>query len=149
MNWPSSPVRPAPEFPHLPLPRKRLSGTGWVLLPGKSPEGEIEDNLRWMLRACEAIACAADPHLVPITIAQQRADHRASASKRLLGRTPAHRIGCCARPQLSIGDLHGALESQARGALAVSGTVLTDLLRHRLPTVVIYRDPGGLEGALG
>ena len=39
---------------------------------------------------------------------------------------------------LSIGDLEGDL-SRARTALAVSGTILTELAHHRVPTVVLYR----------
>jgi lipid A disaccharide synthetase len=48
---------------------------------------------------------------------------------------------------LEVGDLHATL-SRARSALAASGTVLTDLLHHRLPTVVIYAVRGGLRSRL-
>ena len=40
--------------------------------------------------------------------------------------------------RVAIGDLHENL-AQARAAFAVSGTVLTDVLHHRLPAVVVYR----------
>lgn len=42
------------------------------------------------------------------------------------------------RIRLEIGDLHGSLRG-ARAAVSVSGTILLDLLHHRLPTVVVYR----------
>ena len=40
--------------------------------------------------------------------------------------------------RVEIGDLHGSLRG-ARAAFSVSGTILLDLLHHRLPTVVVYR----------
>ena len=46
--------------------------------------------------------------------------------------------------RLVVGELHAHL-ADARAALAVSGTILTDLLHHRLPTVVIYRVGKRLE----
>ena len=46
--------------------------------------------------------------------------------------------------RLETGDLHGSLRS-ARSALSVSGTILIDLLHHRLPAVVIYRVKGRFE----
>ncbi len=52
------------------------------------------------------------------------------------GRPPARAPAAWARAQT--GDLHGAL-ARARLALSVSGTVLLDLLHHRLPAIVVYR----------
>jgi lipid A disaccharide synthetase len=49
--------------------------------------------------------------------------------------------------RLVVGDLHAEL-ARARAAFAVSGTVLTDVLHHRLPTVVIYRVARRIEAAL-
>ncbi|MEL6712526.1 MAG: hypothetical protein AAFP86_02050, partial [Planctomycetota bacterium] len=46
--------------------------------------------------------------------------------------------------RLVVGDLHAELAA-ARAAFAVSGTVLTDVLHHRLPTVVLYRISKRLE----
>ena len=40
--------------------------------------------------------------------------------------------------RIETGDLHASL-SRARAAFSVSGTVLLDVLHHRLPTVCIYR----------
>lgn len=129
----SLPAPPAPDHP---------DRRGWVLLPG-SRKSEIEDNLRWMLRAVEPLQ-RMDPRL-PITIAQNRPDHREVIEGLLREHRAEHPGGVA--PELAIGDLHGTL-ARARGALAVSGTVLTDLLWHRLPVVVIYRDPGGWKSRM-
>ncbi len=110
----------------------------WVLLPG-SRRGEIADNLPWMLRAIESL-CREQPELRWF-IAQSGDMHRKAIEQHLKDfRTRCPQIE---NPiQLTVGDLHGTL-SHCRGSLAVSGTVLTDLLFHRIPAVVIYRDPGG------
>jgi len=49
--------------------------------------------------------------------------------------------------ELELGDLHGSLR-RATAALSVSGTILLDLLHHRLPTAVIYRLDNRLSAAL-
>jgi lipid-A-disaccharide synthase len=128
------------KLPKPPAP-DAASRTDWVLLPG-SRRGEIADNLPWMLRAIES-TCEQQPDLRWF-IAQSNKDHRAAIEEHLQD----FRVK---RPQiqnsitLTVGDLHETLAS-CRGALAVSGTVLTDLLFHRIPAVVIYRDPGGWKG---
>jgi hypothetical protein len=48
------------------------------------------------------------------------------------------RAGASGWARVQTGDLHGSL-ARARCALSVSGTVLLDLLHHRLPAVVVYR----------
>jgi lipid A disaccharide synthetase len=50
--------------------------------------------------------------------------------------------------RLALGDLHGEL-ARARAAFSVSGTVLLDLLHHRLPAVVLYRLGSAREAWLG
>lgn len=100
-----------------------------ALLPG-SRAGVLECNLPWMLAAA-ARARLEIPELEVVVLpagqdlAQQARDH-------------IDRAGATGWVQVETGDLHGSL-GQARAALSVSGTVLLDLLHHRLPTVVIYR----------
>ena len=130
----SLPQPPAPEDPQR---------TAWVLLPG-SRRGEIEDNLRWMLAAMEPL-WQSDPKL-KVYIAQSRDDHR-ELIESIVGQFTSNDPAKHPKPELTIGDLHGTL-ARCRGAFAVSGTVLTDLLVHRIPSVVIYRDPGGWKGKL-
>jgi lipid-A-disaccharide synthase len=48
------------------------------------------------------------------------------------------RCGAGRWASIDTGDLHRIL-SRARAALSVSGTILIDLLQHRLPAVVVYR----------
>ena len=106
---------------------------GLVLLPG-SRSREVRDNLPWMLatvrRAGEALRDA------PLVVVQQDDDH--AADIRALLEAHAREHPDAPTPVLEVGDLHGSL-GRARAALAVSGTILTDLLRHRLPTTVVYR----------
>ncbi|QDV07938.1 Glycosyl transferase [Planctomycetes bacterium Poly30] len=106
-----------------------------ALLPG-SRRGVIRRNLPWMITALGAL----------------RAEHP-DAEIRILQSTPEHRElieGILAetqggdRARLVVGDLHGNL-TEARAAFAVSGTILTDVLHHRLPTVVVYRVSKRLE----
>ena len=100
-----------------------------AILPG-SRLGVIERNLPWMLAAAGRLR-ARRPEVRTVVVHERRellepieaAIDRADASS-------------WARAQT--GDLHGAL-ARARCALSVSGTVLLDLLHHRLPTVVVYR----------
>ena len=118
----------------------------WVLLPG-SRRGEIHDNLLWMLEALQVLR-EQDPDLV-ITIAQNRPDHRELIEGLVAQHhAQAHPERDPANVRIAIGDLHATLR-RAKAALAVSGTVLTDLLAQRIPAVVIYRDPGGWKGKLG
>ncbi len=52
------------------------------------------------------------------------------------------RAGAAGWARAETGDLHASL-ARARCALSVSGTVLLDLLHHRLPAVVVYRLANG------
>ncbi|MFT7075902.1 MAG: lipid-A-disaccharide synthase [Planctomycetota bacterium] len=100
-----------------------------ALLPG-SRRGVIRRNLPWMITA----------------LGDLRRDHP-DAEVQILQSTPEHQElieGILAETQggqsarLVVGDLHEHL-AQARAAFAVSGTILTDILHHRLPTVVVYK----------
>ncbi len=97
-----------------------------LLLPGSRAK-EIEDNLPFMLAALDAVR-AAHPD-VPVRITQRTADHE-DRVRAILGETQG--------VTLSIGDLEGDL-GRARAALAVSGTVLTEVAHQGIPTVVLYR----------
>ncbi len=110
--------------------------TELVLLPG-SRRGEVAAHLGFMLEAAEPLL-HEDPDLV-ITIAQASEEHR-ELIESVLADSPLS-------ARLEVGELHSSL-NRARTALAASGTVLTDLLHHRLPTVVIYALRGRMRSRL-
>ncbi len=95
-----------------------------AILPG-SRTGVIERNLPWMLEALGPLREAA-PGL-DVAVLQSTEEHRELIESISAGRA-----------RLETGDLHEQL-AHARAAFAVSGTVLTDALHHRLPHVVVYR----------
>ncbi len=100
-----------------------------ILLPG-SRGHEIDDNLPWMLRVVERLRLARPGLAVRVLQSSER--HRERIAGILAGGPPVEE---------RYTDLHPEL-SRGRVVLAVSGTVLTDVLHHRLPTVAIYRDTG-------
>ena len=104
-----------------------------VVLPG-SRAGVIERNLPWMLRALEPLQRTA-PEL-EVQVLQASNAH----APRITELLRSSRV----RASLEVGDLHRALGG-ARAAFSVSGTILIDLLHHRLPAVVVYR----LKGRVG
>jgi len=105
-----------------------------MLLPG-SRASVIDRNLPWMLAACERLRERV-PEL-QVVVAQ--------GNPSLIQRCQMHVDSGPGRIQARIeGDLHACL-SRARAALSVSGTVLLDVLHHRLPVVVIYRLAGRRE----
>ncbi len=105
-----------------------------ALLPG-SRRGVIQRNLPWMLDALEPLRKAAPD--AEVRILQATDEHAA-----LIGELARDHVVTFAS-----GDLHGEL-ARARSAFAVSGTILTDVLHHRLPTVVLYRFSKRLESFL-
>jgi lipid-A-disaccharide synthase len=111
------PTRPKEDARHL------------VLLPG-SRLGVIERNLPWMLAAAGRLR-KKEPELRALVVHEHR--ELAEPIEAAIEREEA---GGWARPET--GDLHASL-ARARCALSVSGTVLLDLLHHRLPAVVLYR----------
>ncbi|MFT7668923.1 MAG: lipid-A-disaccharide synthase [Planctomycetota bacterium] len=99
-----------------------------VLLPG-SRRSVIERNLPLMLSALEALPESTGPWLM--RVCQRDGQHR-ELIEECIERSgmPASRI------DFSL-DLEREL-SEATAALSVSGTILTNLLNHSLPTVVVY-----------
>ena len=105
-----------------------------ALMPG-SRASVVDRNLPWMLAACgrlrrripelEVVVAQGNPGLV-----QRCRQHVDSDPEQIPARVE--------------GDLHACL-SRARAALSVSGTVLLDILHHRLPVVVVYRLAGRRE----
>lgn len=104
-----------------------------ALLPG-SRAGVIDRNLPWMLRRVRELR-----ERVPslgVCILQGDDEHRERIDAHLRDQqldpqgTPWLRV--------DVGDIHAQLAT-VRAALSVSGTVLLDLLHHRVPTVVLYR----------
>jgi len=100
-----------------------------VLLPG-SRASVIDRHLPWMLVAAARVRL--DVPDVKIVIPHERKDLAGSLERHLAAAGAADWV------QLSPGGLHTEL-ARARVALSVSGTVLIDLLHHRVPSVVIYR----------
>ncbi len=98
-----------------------------ALLPG-SRAGVVKRNLPWML---DVVARATDASR-EVVVLQGDDEHRAWIEDRV------REAGLSDRCRVRVGDLHGEL-ARARAAFSVSGTVLLDLLHHRLPTVVVYR----------
>ena len=110
-------TRPAEDAHHL------------ALLPG-SRLGVIERNLPWMLAAAARLRARA-PELRVLVVHERR-----ELAEPL--QAAIERVGAAGWARVETGDLHAAL-ARARCALSVSGTVLLDLLHHRLPAVVVYR----------
>ena len=99
-----------------------------ALLPGSRAK-EIEHVLPVMLAALEHARTGAR------AVVLQRDERHADRVRALLAGTGV---------ELVIGDPHVEL-ARARAALATSGTVLLDLLHHRLPAAVLYALTGRLR----
>ena len=106
------------------------------ILPGSRAK-VIGRNLPWMLETLETFE-ARFPR-APVQVLQDTGEHR-EMIQGLIAQSKS-------RAQLVEGELHTNLR-RARCAFSVSGTVLIDLLHHRLPTVVIYRLKDRFEGWL-
>jgi len=100
-----------------------------ALLPG-SRARVIELNLPWML----AVAARVQERLpgLAVRILQENVEHQVRIAEIVARERASERV------EIETGELHGSLRA-ASAALSVSGTVLLDLLHHRLPTVSIYR----------
>ncbi|MFT7676446.1 MAG: lipid-A-disaccharide synthase [Planctomycetota bacterium] len=122
-NLPTPPSADAPE-------RNAL-----ILLPG-SRGHEIDDNLGWMLQVVQRFIAAKPGTPVRVLQSSPRQERRIQT---LLEGHP--------QVELRVGDLHTEL-AHGRVALAVSGTVLTDLLHHRMPACAIYRDTGAWKSRM-
>ncbi len=119
-------------------PDGRTDAPVLALLPG-SRRSVIQRNLPWMLVACARLRLVL-PDL-RVVLPHGRAELEPVLREHLRA------AGAESWVRLEAGDLHGALEG-CGAALSVSGTVLLDLLHHRLPTVVVYRLRGWLSAAL-
>ena len=108
--------------------------TSLVLLPG-SRRGVLERNLPFFLRVLQRVR---DTGLDPEVVLPLAKEELAPA---LAGIDPSARIRVSREP------LHAEL-ARARVALSVSGTVLLDLLHHRIPTSVVYPARNGLQRRL-
>jgi lipid-A-disaccharide synthase len=109
-----------------------------ALLPG-SRASVLDRHLPWML-ACAARARLALPDL-EVVLPHARHELEPQIRRHLTA------AGATSWVRLETGRLHATL-SQASAALSVSGTVLLDLLHHRLPAVVVYRLGGPVSAAL-
>lgn len=100
-----------------------------ALLPG-SRRGVINRNLPWMIQAIGDLL--KEQPDAEVQVLQSTPEHRGLIEEILKNTQGGDRA------RLVVGGLHDHL-ADARAAFAVSGTILTDILHHRLPTVVIYR----------
>lgn len=100
-----------------------------AILPG-SRESVIERNLPWML----LVAAKLREHAPDLEVVIAQEERRFEADFR----RHVAEAGAEAWATVEVGNLHASL-SRARAAFTVSGTILLDLLHHRLPTVVVYR----------
>ena len=100
-----------------------------VLLPG-SRRSIIARNLPWMLTVAARVRLAL-PEL-EVVLPHDRGELREDLERVLAA------SGAAGWVRLAAGNLHGEL-ARARVALSVSGTILLDLLHHRVPTAVVYR----------
>jgi lipid-A-disaccharide synthase len=100
-----------------------------VLLCG-SRRSVIERNLAWMLDVAARLRASVGD--VPVVVAHEDRELESTLAAQI------DRAGAREFARVETGDLHATL-SRARAAFSVSGTVLIDLLHHRLPSVVIYR----------
>ncbi len=113
-------------------------GRTLVLLPG-SRESVMRRNLPWMLEVLGDLR-REHPEL-EVVLPHDRPELEP------LARELIDAAGASEWVQVRFGELHAQLAG-ARAAFSVSGTVLLDLLHHRLPTVVVYRLHSALESAL-
>jgi len=123
----------------VPVTRPREEARTLVLLPG-SRASVIERNLPFQLDVVRRARARLGAHGVRV-LSDDPA--RREQLERLIAEHGAGLDVVLAR-----GELHAEL-AQARAALSVSGTILLDLLHHRLPTVVIYRLASRREAWLG
>ena len=105
-----------------------------VLLPG-SRRAVIRRNLPWMLDVAGTMR-ATLPDL-DVVLPHSRPELHEELLAIVADSPHASSV------RIVTGDLHAEL-ARARVALSVSGTVLLDLLHHRVPTVVVYRLKKGL-----
>jgi lipid-A-disaccharide synthase len=105
-----------------------------VLLPG-SRRHVIARNLPWMLDLARELH-GRHPGL-EIVLPHDSAERRGDLAEHVAA------AGAWGWVNLALGGLHDEL-ARARAALSVSGTVLIDLLHHRLPAAVVYRVGGAL-----
>jgi lipid-A-disaccharide synthase len=117
------------ELARVPAARAPDSSSTIAVLPG-SRASVIDLNLPWMLSVLAALRQRMPGTDVVILQAGDR--HRARIDARIA------EAGAGSWTRVETGDLHGSL-ARARVAISVSGTVLLDVLHHRLPTVCIYR----------
>ncbi len=110
-----------------------------LLLPG-SRESVIRRNLPWMLDRVQA--CEAELGACQLVLPQDRLELEPLLAELLAEHPLGHRV------RLAMGALHPEL-AQGHLAFCVSGTILLDVLHHRLPMVVIYRLPNRLEAFIG
>ena len=110
-----------------------------ILLPG-SREGVVRKNLPWMLERVAALQARPELDGLEVILPHSRTDLDPVFDE-LLAASPA-------RVERVRGPLH---EELARGSAAfvVSGTVVLDLLPHKLPAVVVYTLKSKLQRWMG
>lgn len=107
-----------------------------VLLPG-SRAGVVARNLPWMLDRVAELQARPEFADLEVILPHSRTDLDELFDE-LIAASPA-------RVERVRGPLHEEL-ARGRAAFVVSGTVVLDLLPHRLPSVVLYRLKSRLQG---
>ena len=107
-------------------PPERLS---LAVLPG-SRARVIDLNLPWMLEALARVRERVPA--LDVRVLQEHSEHHSRIAEHIAGARASDWA------QVETGELHASLR-KASAAFSVSGTVLLDVLHHRLPTVCIYR----------
>lgn len=123
------------------VPRKPSdpNGNRLVILCG-SRGSVIDRNLPWMLPIAQELA---EQHPGLELVLPQSEDRHIERIREHL-----RAAGAIDQVRVEVGQLHESIAG-ARAALSVSGTVLLDLLHHRIPTVVVYRLTSRVEAWLG
>ena len=93
----------------------------------------IDHNLPWMLERVAPLVREG----ASVVVLQDSNRHGGRVRNHVLNSSVAGEV------KVRTSELHAHLAA-ARTAFSVSGTILLDLLHHRLPTVVIYRLESGL-----
>lgn len=115
-----------------------------AVLPG-SRRGVIRRNLPWMLEALRDLRVQhPDAQVVVLQSDDEHTETIEGIAREHAAAVAASEVPYPTDVSLRVGGLHDEL-ARARAAFAVSGTVLTDVLHHRLPTVVVYRVGKRLE----
>ena len=113
-----------------PRQQEREAGPATLVLLAGSRASVVRRNLAWMLVAASRLRLT-DPELRVVLVSERT--ELEGLLREIVGDAGAEEW-----VRIEIGGLHREL-ARATLALSVSGTIVLDLLHHRLPAVVVYR----------